>query len=94
MKEVSRKQRQTLAALFARRDRKDIHWDDFIGLPTELGADITERGNSMVGPGLNRHYAVFHRPHPGNVIYPSMLKINRHFLNESGVPMEIAGRRE
>lgn len=33
------KHRQTLTALFARPDKNDIRWDDFIGLLIELGAD-------------------------------------------------------
>jgi hypothetical protein len=86
---VNRKHRQTHAALFARPDRKDIRWDDFVGLLIELGADVTEKGGSMAGIRLNGHYAVFHRPHPGNVIYPSMLKRIRRFLNESDVSMEV-----
>ena len=65
---VNRKHRQTLSALFARPDKKDIRWDDFIGLLMELGADVSEKGGSMVGLRLNGRYAVFHRPHPGNFI--------------------------
>jgi hypothetical protein len=85
---MNRKHHQTLAALFARPDRKDIRWDDFVSLLRELGADITEKGGSMVGLRLSGRYAVFHRPHPGNVIYPSMLKHIRRFLNECGVTLE------
>lgn len=82
---MNRKHRQTLAALFARPDRKDIRWDDFISLMEELGAEITTKGGSMTGFRLNGRYAVFHRPHPGNLIYPSMLKRIRRYLNECGV---------
>lgn len=89
---MNRKHRQTLSALFARPDKKDIRWDDFIGLlmelplrVIELGADVSEKGGSMVGLRLNGRYAVFHRPHPGNLIYPSMLKRIRRFFDECGV---------
>ena len=85
---MNRKYHQTLAALFARPDRKDIRRDDFISLLGELGADITEKGGSMVGLRLSGRYAVFHHPHPCNVIYPSMLKYIRRFLNECGVTLE------
>ena len=47
------------------------------------GADITEKGGSMVGIRLNNRYAVFHKPHPGNEIYPSDLKRIRRFLIEA-----------
>ncbi|MDI6768326.1 MAG: type II toxin-antitoxin system HicA family toxin [Anaerolineales bacterium] len=85
---MNKKHRATLEALFARPDRKNIRWEDFISLLVELGADVTERGGSMVGARLNGHYAVFHRPHPGNMIYPSMLKRLRRYLTECGVTLE------
>jgi hypothetical protein len=85
---VNKKHRQTLEALFAKPDDKNIRWDDFIGLLKALGADVTERGGSMFGIRLNGRYAVFHRPHPGNVIYPSMLKYIRRYFSECGVSLE------
>ncbi len=82
---MNRKHRQTLAGIFSRPDKKDIRWDDFISLVVELGADVADKGGSMTGMRLNGRYAVFHRPHPGNVIYPSMLKRIRRFLAECGI---------
>ena len=87
-KPVNKKSRQTLEAVFAHPDRKDIRWNDFINLLAELGAEITEKGGSMVGARLNGRYAVFHRPHPGNEIYLSVLKRIRRFLHECGVSVE------
>jgi hypothetical protein len=71
-------------AIFQKPDRKDIQWDDFTTLLSALGADISPKGGSMVGIRLNGRYAVFHRPHPGNEIYPSDLKRIRRFLVEAG----------
>jgi len=85
---VNKKHRQTLESVFARPDKKDIRWDDFLGLLKVLGADVTERGGSMFGIRLNGRYAVFHRPHPDNVIYLSMLKRIRRYLAECGVSAE------
>ncbi|HLA88645.1 MAG TPA: type II toxin-antitoxin system HicA family toxin [Anaerolineales bacterium] len=82
------KHRQTLESIFARPDRKDIHWDDFVGLLKASGADVTERGGSMFGIRLNGRYAVFHRPHPGHVIYLSMLKRIRRYLAECDISLE------
>ena len=65
---MTRNHRQALSALFARPDKKDICWDDFIGLLIEIGANVSEKSGSMVGLRLNGRYAVFHRPHPGNFI--------------------------
>lgn len=86
---MNKKHRQTLESIFARPDRKDIHWDDFVGLLKALGADIIERGGSMFGIRLNGHYAVFHRPHPSNVIYLSMLKRIRRYLVECDISLEV-----
>ena len=85
---MNKKHRATLEAVFSRPDRKDIRWDDFVGLLTILGADVTEKGGSMVGFRLNGRYSVFHRPHPGNLIYPSTLKYIRKYLLECGVRLE------
>ena len=85
---MNKKHRQTLESIFARPDRKDIHWDDFVGLLKASGADVTERGGSMIGIRLKGRYAVFHRPHPGQVIYLSMLKRIRRYLAECDISLE------
>lgn len=82
---MHKRHRKTLDDIFQKPDRKDIQWDDFVVLLLVLGADITEKGGSMVGVRLLGHYAVFHRPHPGNEIYPSDLKRIRRFLTEAGI---------
>jgi hypothetical protein len=85
IKHVRSQHRKTLDRIFARPDRKDVRWEEFISLLVALGADLDERGGSMVGVRLRERYAVFHRPHPGNEIYPTDLKRIRRFLFESGV---------
>ena len=85
MRFVNKKHRAILKAIFDRPDNKNIRWDDFIGALVELGADVTERGGSMVGVRLHGRYAVFHRPHPGNLIYLSLLKSIRRYLLECGI---------
>ena len=82
---MNRKHRQTLSALFARPDKKDVRWDDFIGLLMELGADVSEKGGSMVGLRLNGRYAVFHRPHPRKETNKGAVKSVRKFLEAAGV---------
>ena len=81
---MQRRHQKTLDEIFQKPDRKDILWSEFLNLLRALGADITEKGGSMVGIRLNGRYAVFHKPHPGNEIYPSDLKRIRRFLVESG----------
>jgi hypothetical protein len=82
---VNKRQRATLKAIFDRPDNKNIRWDDFIKMLLGLGAEVTEKGGSMVGVRLNGHYAVFHRPHPENLIYLSLLKSIRRYLLGCGV---------
>ena len=53
-----------------------------------LGAKVSEKGGSMAGVRLNGKYAVFHRPHPGNEIYPTDLKRMRRFILETGIRVE------
>jgi hypothetical protein len=85
---VRKRHQKTLDDIFARPDRKDIKWDDFITLLIILGADVSEKGGSMVGVRLSGRYAVFHRPHPGNEIYPTDLKRMRRFILETGIRVE------
>lgn len=82
---MQRRHQKTLDEIFQKPDRKDILWSDFITLLRTLDADITEKGGSMVGIRLNGRYAVFHKPHPGNQIYPSDLKRIRRFPIESEI---------
>ena len=82
---MHKKHRETLKAIFARPDRKDIRWDDWIALLQALDARIIQKGGSLFGVHLGERYAVFHRPHPGNIIYPTDLKRIRRFLDASGV---------
>ena len=81
---MHKRHQKTLDDIYQRTDRTDVSWDDLITLLHALGADITEKGGSMVGIRLNGQYAVFHKPHPGNEMYPSDLKRIRRFLTETG----------
>ena len=82
---MNKKHRAALQAIFVRPDNKNIRWDDYVGMLVELGAEVTVKGGSMVGVRLNGHYAVFHRPHPGNLFYLSLLKHIRRYLLECGI---------
>lgn len=82
---MGKKHRATFEAIQSRPDRKDIDWDDFIMLLEYLGATLKTSGGSAVGVKLQGQYAVFHRPHPGHVIYPTDLKRIRRFFENAGV---------
>ncbi|RPI86644.1 MAG: type II toxin-antitoxin system HicA family toxin [Chloroflexi bacterium] len=82
---MSKKHRAIYEAIFAKPNRLDIRWDDWITLLIFLGANIKNTAGSAVGVRLNGIYAVFHKPHPGSNIYPSDLKRIRKFLQEAGI---------
>ena len=82
---MHKRHQKILDDIFRKPDLRDVQWGDFMALMSALGAEISERGGSMVGLRLNGRYAVFHKPHPGNEIYLSDLKRIRRFLSEAGV---------
>jgi hypothetical protein len=82
---VGKKHQATFNSIFSKPDRSDIDWDDFINLLIYCGAKLKYQSGSAVGIRLNGFYAVFHRPHPGHVVYPSDLKRIRRLLEEAGI---------
>ena len=79
------KHERTLAAIFAKPDRANIHWSDIEGLFAHHGAEITEGAGSRVRVALNGVRAVFHRPHPRKEAGKAAVKSVRRFLTEAGV---------
>jgi hypothetical protein len=77
---MNRKQRKTLAALFADPIRANIAWDDVESLLMALGASRTPGGGSMMGFILSGVRAVLHRPHPGHELSKSGARKVRGFL--------------
>jgi len=80
-----KKYQRIFKLIFAKPDRKDIDWDDFINLLGYLGAAIRQQGGSAHGIKLNGEYAVFHKPHPGHTIYQADLKRIRKYLSNAGI---------
>jgi hypothetical protein len=66
-------------AIYTRPDRSDLDWEGFLGMLIFLGAEVKRQSGSAFGIRLNGIYAVFHKPHPGHVIYKSDLKRIRFF---------------
>jgi hypothetical protein len=81
---MNRKQRKTLAALFANPVRANIAWDDVESLLRALGADVVPGGGSMMGFNLNGVPAVLHRPHPGHELSKPGVRAVRDFLVDAG----------
>jgi hypothetical protein len=82
---VNRKQRQTLARIFASPRQASVHWSDVEALLADLGATIGEGSGSRVRVELNGRHAVFHRPQPTPNTDKGVLKAVRKFLESAGV---------
>jgi hypothetical protein len=79
------KHRQTLADLFARPERANIPWNDFVALMTATGAVVTAGGGSAHSFVFLGRVLVVHRPHPGNELPRPAVKRIRRFLAAVGV---------
>lgn len=82
---MNRKQRATLAALFARPARSDLRWAEIEGLIVALGGTVSLGAGSRVRATLNGARAVFHRPHPKPTAPKATVEDVRAFLRAAGV---------
>ena len=82
---MNRKQRATLAALFARPARSDLRWADVEGLIVALGGTVSVGRGSRARATLNGARAVFHRPHPKPTTPKATVEDLRAFLRAAGV---------
>ena len=82
---LNRRQKKTLAAVFAAPPRSDVRWADAESLLRTLGAAVSERSGSRVAVRLNDRVAVFHRPHPGPEMDRGAVRDLRRFLENAGV---------
>jgi hypothetical protein len=81
---VNRKQRATLARIFADRTPADLAWRDIEALFRALGAAVSEGRGSRVRVELNGVIAVSHRPHPSPNADRGAVKAVRGFLENAG----------
>lgn len=65
--------------------RSNIPWNDVVSLFLALGAEVTSGRGSRVRVALNGVRAVFHRPHPENVIDKGAAMSIRRFLQTAEV---------
>lgn len=82
---MSSKHKKTLAAIFAKRIRANIAWDDVVSLFEALGADVSPTSGSMFGFDLRGVTAIFHKPHPSPECPKTLVKRFRVFLKEVGI---------
>ena len=82
---MGKKDRRTLAAIFAEPVRANVKWSDIEALLKTSGAEVSEGKGSRVRIALNGVRAVFHRPHPQKETDKGALRSMRRFLTEAGV---------
>lgn len=82
---MNTKQRKTLKAIFEKPARKNIVWTDIEGMFTSLGAEIVNKGGSVVTIKMGEKLQTFHRPHPEKEAPAYCVKNVREFLIENGV---------
>ena len=82
---MNNKQRNTLKAIFEKPVRKNIAWNDIEGLFIGLGAEIANKGGSVVTIKMGGKPQTFHRPHPEKEALAYCVKNVREFLIENGV---------
>ncbi len=79
------KHRQTLLDLFARPERANIPWNDFVVMMSAVGTIVTAGGGSAYSFVLLGRVLVVHRPHPGNELPKPAVRRIRRFLDRLGV---------
>lgn len=82
---MNRRQRATLAAIFAKPVPQDIRWTDIESLIKTLDGKVEEREGSRVAIKLNGIRAVFHRPHPRPETDRNAVRDMREFLEKAGI---------
>jgi hypothetical protein len=85
IRQMRRKHRRTLEAIFADPVRANVNWTDIEAMLKACGAELTEGKGSRVRIALNGVRAVFHRPHPQKETDKGALRSVRRFLTEAGI---------
>ena len=79
------KHTKILRAIFFRPIPKSISWLDIEKLFSALGADVVNKGGSVVTFRIKKRIITFHRPHPQKEAKVLMVKRVKHFLELVGV---------
>jgi hypothetical protein len=85
MTTMNSRQRKTLAAVFASPTAADLRWTDVEAMLRALGCELEGGAGSRVRVVLKGRRAVFHRPHPGNIVKRYCVRDIRAFLESVGV---------
>jgi hypothetical protein len=85
---MNRRQRLTLARVFAEPTPADLRWAEIEVMMQAAGAQLSEGSGSRVRVALGGVRAVFHRPHPDPNTKRSPVRAVRDFLIAAGVTPE------
>jgi len=82
---MNAKQKKTLAMIFEKPTRSDIHWQETVSLLLGIGAIMKEGKGSRVRFRCRDYSLHVHAPHPGKVIAKGAVETIRGFLTDIGV---------
>lgn len=82
---MNSKNKKILEAIFEKPVRKNIPWSDIENLFIALGANVINKGGSVVTIELHGRPHTFHRPHPEKEAKAYCAKHVRKFLEENKV---------
>lgn len=82
---MNSRQRKTLKAIFEKPTHKNILWKDIENLFESLGAEVVNKGGSVVTIYFGGKPQTFHRPHPGKEAPAYCVVKVREFLIENDV---------
>jgi len=82
---VSHKHEQLIHSIFHDPISANIHWREVESLLHHLGAATEPLSGARLRVKLNNHEDVLHRPHHGNTLDRSAVKLLREFLARARV---------
>lgn len=82
---MSHKHENLIHAIFRDPISANIHWREIESLLNHLGADLESLSGARLRVRLNGHEDVLHRPHHGNTLDRSAVKLVREYLARARV---------
>src|ERR1019366_2128630 len=82
---MSHKHEQLIQSIFRDPISANIHWREVESLLHHFGAEIESLSGARLRVKLNGHEDVLHRPHHGNTLDRSAVKILREYLARARV---------
>lgn len=82
---MSHKHEHLVQAIFRDPISANIHWREVESLLSHLGANMESLSGARLRVKLNGHEDVLHRPHHGNTLDRSAVKLLREYLARARV---------